>query len=88
MGGVLGAIAGAAQTQLGWGGPAAYRRAVITIFGALSSSAGFFLHQKYEEMEDEKDPPLSSRKRPALRRRQTVLRVTPLEEEVWFQDHQ
>jgi hypothetical protein len=87
-GGVLGAIAGLGQTQLGWGGPFATRNAIATIVCALSASAGFYVYQMYEQLEDKKDPPMSAASRPALRRRQTVLRITPLEDEVWYQEHQ
>jgi uncharacterized membrane protein YheB (UPF0754 family) len=87
-GGVLGAIAGLGQTQLGWGGPFATRNAIATIISVLSASAGFFFYQMYEQLEDEKNPPMSAASRPALRRRQTVLRITPLEDEVWYQEHQ
>jgi uncharacterized membrane protein YheB (UPF0754 family) len=71
-GGVLGLVAGAAQTQLGWGGPGATKKAIATIMGVLSASAAFYLHQKHEE---ELDEPLVSKERPHLRRRETVVRV-------------
>ena len=88
-GGVLGAIAGVGQTQLGWGGPFATRNAIATIISVLSASAGFYFYQLYEQLlEDEKNPPMSTASRPAIRRRQTVLRITPLEDEVWYQEHQ
>ena len=70
-GGVLGLIAGGLQTRLGWGGPRALRRAMATIFFTLSTSLGFYLHQKYEE---EMDEPLASTERPQLRRRETIVR--------------
>jgi hypothetical protein len=70
-GGVLGLVAGAMQTRLGWGGTGAYRKALATIFFTLSSSLGFCLHQKYEE---ELDEPLVSTERPQLRRRETIVR--------------
>lgn len=83
-GGILGAIAGAAQTQLGWGGPRATRNAIITIASSLLASVAFYTHQKVEEMEDEKNPPVSAQARPALRRRPTIIRVEPFEvEEDW-----
>jgi hypothetical protein len=72
-GGVLGAIAGGFQTKLGWGGPAAVSRAIGTIVFTLSASLMFYLHQKYEA---EQDPPLASKERPHLRRRETILRPT------------
>ena len=71
-GGVLGFLAGLAQTRLGWGGPFATRRAVATIAGVLSASAAFYMHQKYEEKLDE---PLASTERPQLRRRETIVRL-------------
>ena len=70
-GGVLGLVAGGLQTQLGWGGPAATRRAIMTIAFTLMSSLGFYLHQKHEE---EMDEPLASTERPTLRRRETIVR--------------
>jgi hypothetical protein len=70
-GGVLGLGAGALQTQLGWGGPLAVRRAVGTILFSLASSLAFYLHQEYETKMDE---PLASKQRPHLRRRETIVR--------------
>lgn len=75
-GGVLGLLAGIAQTRLGWGGPNATRRAVGTIVGTLAASAVLYWHQQYEE---ELDEPLVSTERPQLRRRETIVRL--LEEE-------
>lgn len=72
-GGVLGLGAGALQTQLGWGGPSAVPRAIGTIIFTLAASLMFYLHQKYEA---EQDPPLASKQRPHLRRRETILRPT------------
>ena len=71
-GGVLGLVAGGMQTRLGWGGPGATRKAIATIVGVLSASAAFYLHQKYEEEQDE---PLASKERPHLQRRETILRI-------------
>jgi uncharacterized membrane protein YheB (UPF0754 family) len=71
-GGVLGLIAGALQTKLGWGGVNATPRAWATIAFTLASSAFLYAHQKYEEISDE---PLASTERPkALQRRETILR--------------
>jgi hypothetical protein len=78
-GGVLGLGAGALQTKLGWGGPAAVPRAIGTIIFTLVSSMMFYLHQKYEA---EQDPPLASKERPHLRRRETILRPTTFLTEV------
>jgi len=72
-GGVLGFAAGGLQTKLGWGGPSAVPRAIGTIVFTLVSSMAFYLHQKYEA---EQDPPLASKERPHLRRRETILRPT------------
>jgi hypothetical protein len=72
-GGVLGLAAGGLQTKLGWGGPSAVRRAIGTILFTLSSSLAFYLHQKYEAQQD---PPLASKERPHLRRRETIIRPT------------
>lgn len=70
-GGVLGLVAGGAQTQLGWGGPQAWMRAVVTIGVTLASSLALYVHQQYEAEEDE---PLASTERPHLQRRSTILR--------------
>lgn len=75
-GGVLGLAAGGMQTKLGWGGPGATAKALATIFFTLSSSVAFCLHQKYEETQD---PPLASKARPQLQRRETILRVPAIE---------
>ena len=85
-GGVLGALAGLPQTQLGWGGPFALRNAIITILSTLAMSATFYFYQKYEALEDEKDPPVSAQSRPTLRRRQTLVRIPPMEggAEFWY----
>jgi len=80
-GGVLGAAAGIAQTKLGWGGPFALRNAIITIISSLAMSGAFYAYEKYEEILDEEGPPLASANaRPHLRRRNTILRIPPLEE--------
>lgn len=70
-GGVLGFIAGALQTQLGWGGVKAKSRAMGTIAFTLISSLALYVHQKYEEVMDE---PLASEERPQLRKRETIVR--------------
>jgi hypothetical protein len=54
-GGVLGAIAGLGQKQLGWGCAFATRNAIASILSVLSASAGFYFYQMYEELADEKD---------------------------------
>lgn len=78
-GGVLGAIAGTAQTKLGWGGPKATRNAIITITASLLSSIAFYTKGKVEEMSDDEDPPVSALSRPALHRRPTIVRIEPFE---------
>lgn len=70
-GGVLGLVAGALQTRLGWGGPGATSKAIATIVGTLVSSFAFYAHQKYEE---EMDEPLASKERLHLQRRETIVR--------------
>jgi uncharacterized membrane protein YheB (UPF0754 family) len=84
-GGVLGAIAGLGQTQLGWGGLNATRNAIVTIISVLSASAGFYLYQLYESQsadEKEDSSPKLEASLPTLRRRQTVVRIAPLKEAV------
>jgi len=71
-GGVLGLVAGGLQTRLGWEGPGATQRSVMTILITLLSSLGFYGYQKYEAMNDE---PLVSKDRPHLRRRMTIVRT-------------
>lgn len=72
-GGVLGLAAGLAQTRLGWGGPGATRKAIMTIVGVLSSSAAFYFSQSYEHMLDEQVP--SKTPTNVLRRRNTLLQL-------------
>jgi hypothetical protein len=71
-GGVLGFVAGLAQTRLGWGGSGAKAKSIATIIFVLSSSMALYLHGKYEEISDE--PPVS-KERPQLHRRETIIRV-------------
>lgn len=78
-GGVLGLVAGGAQTKLGWGGPQAWMRAVMTIGVTLLSSLALYGYQKYEAEEDE---PLASKERPHLQRRETILRPGPILEPI------
>ena len=52
-GGVLGAIAGAAQTRLGWGGPGATVKAFFTLVTVSISSWGYFLFKEVIEMPEE-----------------------------------
>lgn len=79
-GGVLGYAAGLLQTQLGWGGPGATRKAIWTIVFTLLSSFALYSYEKYEELTDE---PIVSTERPQLQRRVTVARrvTEPLEEQ-------
>ena len=78
-GGVLGLVAGGAQTKLGWGGPQAWIRAVMTIGFTLTSSLALYLWQQYEAVQDE---PLASKQRPHLQRRETILRPGPILEPI------
>ena len=73
-GGVLGLIAGALQTRLGWGGSNAKPFAITTIVATLSSSFALYIFQKFEASSDS---PSVSEERPTFRKRETVLR-TPL----------
>ena len=82
VGGVLGAIAGAFQTKLGWGGaPAvARRRALFTLFFAAASSITFFALKEKEVREvlkEEEEEELPLVLVPKLVRRQTLVRVDP-----------
>ncbi|CAB9515885.1 expressed unknown protein [Seminavis robusta] len=74
-GGILGLVAGMAQTRLGWGGPAATRKALATIAAVLVSSAALYGSQKVEEKLDEQVP--SKTPTAVLQRRVTVVRVEP-----------
>lgn len=78
-GGVLGLVAGGLQTQLGWGGPGATRKALATIIFTMASSFCLYGHQKYEAAQDE---PLASKARPKLRRRETIVRPGKVIEDV------
>lgn len=70
-GGVLGLVAGALQTRLGWGGPGATLKAFATIVVTLLSSVALYGVEKYEESQDE---PIVSTQRPQLRRKNTMVR--------------
>ena len=63
-GGVLGLVAGGAQTRLGWGGKEALFRAVATIVVTMASSLALYIYQENEAKEDE---PLASTERPHLK---------------------
>ena len=52
-GGVFGALAGMGQTQLGWGGPGATVRALITVVAVSASSLGYFLFKEVIEEPEE-----------------------------------
>lgn len=52
-GGVLGAIAGAGQTRLGWGGPGATIKALVTLVVVSVSSWGYFLFKEVIEEPEE-----------------------------------
>lgn len=77
-GGVLGAVAGAGQTRLGWGGPGATIKSFITIVSVSILSWGYFFFK--EVVEEPKEIIVTEAeitKRPVkLKRRNTLLRVT------------
>lgn len=52
-GGVLGAVAGLGQTRLGWGGPGATMKALITLITVSVSSWGYFLFKEVIEEPEE-----------------------------------
>ena len=52
-GGVLGAIAGLGQTRLGWGGPGATMKALVTLVVVSVSSLGYFLFKEVIEVPNE-----------------------------------
>jgi hypothetical protein len=78
-GGVLGALAGLGQTQLGWGGPGATLRAILTLTFVSISSWGYFLFK--EVIETPEEVHLVEEKivkRPVkLRRMNTLVQVQP-----------
>ena len=78
VGGVLGAVAGQMQTALGWGGPGATIKAALTVFVVSATSWGYFFFKEVvetpEEIFIEKQEFMV---RPAIRRRNTLLTVTP-----------
>uniref|UniRef100_A0A7S2A1R6 Uncharacterized protein n=1 Tax=Trieres chinensis TaxID=1514140 RepID=A0A7S2A1R6_TRICV len=83
VGGLLGALAGMAQTRLGWGGPGATLKAMCTIMFVSASSVAYFVIGKNKEVDEEMKEEVkeadkevsASPVRPQLRRRNTVLRV-------------
>lgn len=78
-GGVLGALAGLGQTRLGWGGPGATLRSLITISIVSISSWGYFLFKEViEQPEVVHVVEEKIVKRPVkLRRRNTLVQVQP-----------
>ena len=78
-GGVLGALAGLGQTRLGWGGPGATLRSLITISIVSISSWGYFLFKEViEQPEVVHVVEEKIVKRPVkLRRRNTLVQVKP-----------
>ena len=79
VGGVLGAIAGQAQTLLGWGGPGATIKAAITVFGVSVTSWGYFFFKEVVETPEEVfiEEQEFVIKPVAIKRRNTLVRVTP-----------
>lgn len=86
-GGVFGGLAGLGQTQLGWGGPGATMRALITLVAVSVSSLGYFL---FKEVIEEPDEVIVEEAviviRPVqMRRRNTLVKVTPKNIPDWVQ---
>jgi hypothetical protein len=52
-GGVLGAVAGLGQTRLGWGGPGATFKSLVTLIAVSVSSWGYFVFKEYFEVPNE-----------------------------------
>lgn len=80
VGGVLGAIAGQVQTFLGWGGPGATIKAAATVFVVSATSWGYFFFKEVVETETEEifiEAQEFVIKPVAIRRRNTLVRVTP-----------
>lgn len=78
-GGILGAIAGLGQTQLGWGGPGATIRSLVTLTFVSVTSWGYFLFKEViEQPEVVHVVEEEIVKRPVkLRRRNTLVQVKP-----------
>jgi len=87
-GGVLGALAGLGQTRLGWGGPGATIKALITLVSVSVMSWGYFLFKEVIEQPEE-TVILEEEKivvRPVkIRRMNTLVRVKPEELPDWLQ---
>jgi len=87
-GGVLGALAGLGQTRLGWGGPGATIKALITVVSVSVSSWGYFIFK--EVIEEPKETVILEEEkivvRPVkIRRMNTLVRVKPEELPDWLQ---
>mmetsp|Transcript_17651 Transcript_17651/g.31922 ORF Transcript_17651/g.31922 Transcript_17651/m.31922 type:complete len:217 (+) Transcript_17651:1325-1975(+) len=86
-GGLLGAMAGLAQTRLGWGGPGATMKALITMVTVSASSWGYFLFkeviEKPEELIVEEDKIVI--RRVHIRRRNTLVKMSPEKIPDWLQ---
>ena len=86
-GGVLGALAGLGQTKLGWGGPGATIKALITVVSVSVMSWGYFLFKEVIEQPQE-TVILEEEKivvRPVkIRRMNTLVRVKPEELPEWL----
>ncbi|KAL9181771.1 hypothetical protein ACHAXT_012114 [Thalassiosira profunda] len=87
-GGVLGAIAGLGQTRLGWGGPGATVKALITLITVSVSSWGYFLFKEVIEEPEEliiEEPEKIVLRPVKLRRMNTLVRVKPEQLPEWLQ---
>ena len=87
VGGVLGAIAGLAQTRLGWGGPGATMKAIITLITVSISSWGYFIFKEFVETPEEiqvEEEEIIIRPAINLRRRNTVVQVQPEVIPLWL----
>ena len=86
-GGILGALAGLGQTKLGWGGPGATIKALVTLVSVSVMSWGYFLFKEVIEQPEETFI-LEEEKivvRPVkIRRMNTLVRVKPEELPEWL----
>lgn len=79
-GGVLGAAAGLLQTRLGWGGPGATMKAIITLITVSASSWGYFIFKEFVETPEEllfEEEKIIVRPVVNVSRRNTLIQVQP-----------